>query len=94
MFAVGFDTMLHDGQQGLHEACDARAAPNVLHGPVHVIRAASDNSQGGYCTQHTGQKVILSHSKQRNSPQFLLCPALTPVHNLDNTAQPKGASDT
>lgn len=42
VFAVGFDAVFHDGQEGLNEAGDAGAAADVLHRTVHVVRAATD----------------------------------------------------
>ena len=45
VFAVGLDSVLHDGQQSSDKACYTRTAANVLHRSVHVIRAGETQGQ-------------------------------------------------
>lgn len=71
VFAVGFHAVLHDGQQGLHEARDARAAPDVLHWPIHVIRAGSKQQQPAWVF-HTQ-----SHPQTVHTKGFTKIPALS-----------------
>lgn len=42
---MGFDAVLHDGQEGLDEAGDAGAAADVLHRTIHVVGAATQTAE-------------------------------------------------
>lgn len=45
VFAVRLDAVLHDREEGLNKASDTGPAADILHWPIHVVRAEQIQEQ-------------------------------------------------
>lgn len=45
VFAVRLDAVLHDREEGLNKASDTGPAADILHWPIHVVRAEQTQEQ-------------------------------------------------